>query len=71
MQNQFQFSEAQLVQNRFDEAMVAAKALNSQKPEHISDEDWAEARNRSKTHLESAITSGQFTVEQIQRLTSV
>jgi hypothetical protein len=51
---------AEKVQRNYDAAMDSVNLLNAGKPEDMTDEDWADCRQRNIDHLSIQIAKGDF-----------
>jgi hypothetical protein len=50
----------QEVQRSFDAAMDSVNLLNAGKPEDMTDEDWADCKQRNVDHLNIQIAKGDY-----------
>ena len=50
----------QEIQRSYDAAMDSVNLLNANKPEDMTDADWADTVKRNKEHLEIQIAKGDY-----------
>jgi hypothetical protein len=50
----------QEVQRNYDAAMDSVNLLNAGKPEKMTDEDWADCRQRNIDHLKIQLAKGDY-----------
>lgn len=70
MNEQIEQPTAEQIARHYAAAMDSVNLINSEKPEFVSDEDWADTLERNAAHLEIMVAKDYWTTENLTPFTA-
>lgn len=70
MNEQIEQPTAEQIARHYSAAMDSVNLINSEKPEFVSDTDWADTLERNAAHLEIMVAKDYWTTENLTPFTA-